>query len=276
MSRKAVWWTAVTASAVGAVLLLNYWASYQPLSTLAYAGIVLAFCGLANLAVPFRFLGIRKRAAGALVFAFGVVLALAALLWPAPTIRVAQHRTLLDDIMPEYQFSERHSQRIHARPGQVMLAIRQTTLGDLKSYATLMRIRGAALRRPYRDPGNSQQERVLDALSAGFISLAASDHEIVMGAIGKARSPRPDVRDLPEFAAYQQEGVKLAFNLYVEDAGDGWSTVCTETRVVALDEYSRRIMGRYWRLIVPGSGLLRRQWLNGIKKRAESAATPQS
>lgn len=276
MSRKAVWWTAVTASAVGAVLLLNYWASYQPLSTLAYAGIVLAFCGLANLAVPFRFLGIRKRAAGALVFAFGVVLALAALLWPAPTIRVAQHRTLLDDIMPEYQFSERHSQRIHARPGQVMLAIRQTTLGDLNSYATLMRIRGAALRRPYRDPGNSQQERVLDALSAGFISLAASDHEIVMGAIGKARSPRPDVRDLPEFAAYQQEGVKLAFNLYVEDAGDGWSTVCTETRVVALDEYSRRIMGRYWRLIVPGSGLLRRQWLNGIKKRAESAATPQS
>lgn len=276
MSRKAVWWTAVTASAVGAVLLLNYWASYQPLSTLAYAGIVLAFCGLANLAVPFRFLGIRKRAAGALVFAFGVVLALAALLWPAPTIRVAQHRTLLDDIMPEYQFSERHSQRIHARPGQVMLAIRQTTLGDLKSYATLMRIRGAALRRPYRDPGNSQHERVLDALSAGFISLAASDHEIVMGAIGKARSPRPDVRDLPEFAAYQQEGVKLAFNLYVEDAGDGWSTVCTETRVVALDEYSRRIMSRYWRLIVPGSGLLRRQWLNGIKKRAESAATPQS
>lgn len=276
MSRKAVWWTAVTASAVGAVLLLNYWASYQPLSTLAYAGIVLAFCGLANLAVPFRFLGIRKRAAGALVFAFGVVLALAALLWPAPTIRVAQHRTLLDDIMPEYQFSERHSQRIHARPGQVMLAIRQTTLGDLKSYATLMRIRGAALRRPYRDRGNSQHERVLDALSAGFISLAASDHEIVMGAIGKARSPRPDVRDLPEFAAYQQEGVKLAFNLYVEDAGDGWSTVCTETRVVALDEYSRRIMGRYWRLIVPGSGLLRRQWLNGIKKRAESAATPQS
>lgn len=276
MSRKAVWWTAVTASAVGAVLLLNYWASYQPLSTLAYAGIVLAFCGLANLAVPFRFLGIRKRAAGALVFAFGVVLALAALLWPAPTIRVAQHRTLLDDIMPEYQFSERHSQRIHARPGQVMLAIRQTTLGDLNSYATLMRIRGAALRRPYRDRGNSQHERVLDALSAGFISLAASDHEIVMGAIGKARSPRPDVRDLPEFAAYQQEGVKLAFNLYVEDAGDGWSTVCTETRVVALDEYSRRIMSRYWRLIVPGSGLLRRQWLNGIKKRAESAATPQS
>ena len=35
-------------------------------------------------------------------------------------IHVAQHRTVLDDIMPEYQFFERHSARIHARPEQVM------------------------------------------------------------------------------------------------------------------------------------------------------------
>lgn len=38
--------------------------------------------------------------------------------------------------------------------------------------------------------------------------------------------------------------------------------MCTETRVLALDDYNGRIMGRYWRLIVPGSGLLRRQWLS--------------
>lgn len=75
------------------VLVFNYWAAYQPLSTLAYSGIVLALFGLANLAFPFRFLGIRKRAVGALIFAGGVGLAIAALLWPAPMIRVAQHKT---------------------------------------------------------------------------------------------------------------------------------------------------------------------------------------
>ena len=45
-----------------AILLFNYWASCQLLATFVYAGIVTALLGLANLALPFRFLGIRKRA----------------------------------------------------------------------------------------------------------------------------------------------------------------------------------------------------------------------
>jgi hypothetical protein len=63
----------------------------------------------------------------------------------------------------------------------------------------------------------------------------------------------------------------MAFDFNVEDAGGGWSTLSTETRVLATDDATRRGMGRYWRLIVPGSGLLRRQWLDGIKRRAEGS-----
>ncbi len=146
MSRKTVWWTLLTAMALAAILLLNYWAAYQPLSTLVYSGIVLAVCGLANLVLPFRFLGIRKRVVGAIILAGGVGLAMAALLWPAPMYRVAQHKTVIDDVMPEYQFFEKHSVRIHARPEQVMQAVRQSTFGDMKSLATLLKIRAAALR----------------------------------------------------------------------------------------------------------------------------------
>ena len=267
MSIKAVSWTLLAAMALAAVLLLNYWASYQPLSTLAYSGIVLSLCGLANLALPFRFLGIRKRAVGALVLAGGVGLAVAALLWPAPIICVAQHRTLLDDIMPEYQFSERHSARIHARPEQVMQAVRQSTFGDMKSLATLLKIRGAALR-SHDTGGFLQDRRVLDAFSASGYLVGGSEHEIVMFGVGAMS--RPKVRTLQEFADYREQGaVKMAYDFNVEDAGGGWSTISAETRVVALDEVSRG-MARYWRLIVPGSGLLRLQWLEGIKKRAES------
>ena len=115
MSFKAVAWTLLAAMAVTTVLVFNYWAAYQPLSTLVYAGIVLALSGLANLVFPFRFLGIRKRAVGAMIIAGGVTLTLTALFWPASMIRVAQPRTRLDQIMPEYQFSEKHSVRIHAR-----------------------------------------------------------------------------------------------------------------------------------------------------------------
>ncbi len=277
MSFKAVSWTLLAAIALAAVLQFNYWASYQPLSALAYFGIVLALCGLANLAIPFRFLGIRKRAIGALVLVGGVVLALTALHWPAPTIRVAQPRTRLDDIMPEYQFSERHSERIRAKPEQVMQAIRQSTFGDMKSLVTLLKIRGAALH--IHDTGDFlQDKRVLDAFSASGYLFGGSEHEIVMAGGANVRAKRPlEVRTLQEFADYREQGaVKMAFDFNVEDAGGGWSIISTETRVLALDDSTRRGMGRYWRLIVPGSGLLRLQWLEGIKRRAESMPNPRS
>jgi hypothetical protein len=278
MSLKAVLWIVLAAMALAAILLFNYWASYQPLSTLAYFGIVLALCGLANLAIPFRFLGIRKRAIGALVLAGGVVFALTGLLWPAPIIRVAQHKTLLDDIMPEYQFSERHSERIHAKPEQVMQAIRQSTFGDMTSLATLLKIRGAALRIHDNTGVFSQDKRVLDSFSASGYIAGGSEHEIVMCGGANVRAKRPlEARTLQEFADYREQGaVKMGYDFNVEDARGGWSKVTAETRVVATDDSTRRGMGRYWRLIVPGSGLLRRQWLEGIKKRAESIPNPRS
>jgi hypothetical protein len=276
MSFKVVAWALLAATALATILLFNSWTSYQPLSTLAYTGIVLALGGLANLILPFRFLGIRKRSVGALILAAGVGVAAAALLWPAPTIRVAQHRTVLDDVMPEYQFFERHSARIHARPEQVMQAVRQSTFGDMKSLVTLLKIRGAVLR--LHDSGEfPQDKRVLDAFSTSGYILGGSEREIVMAGGANVRAKRPlEVRTLQEFAAYREQGaVKMAFDFNADDTGGGWSTLSTETRVLALDDVTRRGMGRYWRLIAPGSGLLRLQWLDGIKRRAESISNPQ-
>src|SRR5215467_16115960 len=274
MSLKAVAWTLLAAMAFAAVLLFNYWASYQPLSTLAYSGIVLALCGLANLTIPFRFLGIRKRFVGALVLAGGVGLAVAALLWPATTFRVEQPRTRLDEVMPEFQFFERHSVRVHAQPEQVMQAIRESTFGDMKSLDTLLRNRGTALR--IRDTGEFlQNKRILDAFAASGYVTGGSEHEVLMCGGANVRAMRPlQVRTLQEFADYREPGaVKMAFDFNVEDAGGGWFAVTAETRVLALDDLARRGMARYWRLIVPGSGLLRRQWLDGIRSRAESMPT---
>lgn len=271
MSIKTLSWILLTAIALGAVLLFNYWASYQLLSTLVYAGIVAALFGLANLAFPFRFLGVRRRAVGALVLVGGVGLALAALLWPPSTVRVAQQRTRLDEIMPEYHFFESHSTRVQARPEKVLQAVRQSTFRDLKSLATLLKIRAAALR--IHDTGQLPQDKgVFDAFSAPGMLLDVSDHEVLMCWIANMRAGRlAQVRTLREFADYREPGgIKMAFNFHVEQAADGSSTLSTDTRVVALDESSRRGMARYWRFIVPGSGLLRRQWLDGIKTRAES------
>ena len=116
-----------------------------------------------------------------------MALTLAALSWPASTVRVAQPKTRLDDIMPEYHFFERHSARVHARPEQAMEAVRQSTLGDMKSLATLLRIRGAALR--IHDTGGlPQDKRVFDAFSAPGVLHGDSEHEIVVCWIADLRA----------------------------------------------------------------------------------------
>lgn len=272
MSFKVVAWTLLAAMAFAAVLLFNYWAAYQPLSTLAYAGIVLALAGLANVVLPFRFLGVRRRAAGALILAGGVALASAALLWPASTIRVAQSKTRLDEFMPEYQFFERHWARIHARPEPVMRAVRQSTFSDMKSLVALLKVRQAVLRQSSHNFGDWLDKPVLDAFSASGYLFGGGEREIAMFGVANVReNRRPELRTLQEFADYREQGaVKMAYGFNVADAGGGWSTITAETRVLALGDDTRRGMGRYWRLIVPGSGLLRLQWLDGIRRRAEA------
>jgi hypothetical protein len=177
----------------------------------------------------------------------------------------------------EYQFYERHATRIHARPEQVMEAIRQSTFGDMKSLATLLKIRGAVLRTPAHDNGGLQDMRILDAFSKSGYLFDGSEHEVTMFGIGKPAPPRPELHTLRQFADYREHGaVKMAFDLSVEDAGEGWCAISTETRLLALDDATRRGAGTFWRLIVPGSGLLRRQWLDGIRRRAESMPNPRS
>jgi hypothetical protein len=270
MSSKAVVWTLLAAMAFATVLLFNHWASYQPLSTLAYSGVVLTLSGLANMILPFRFLGVRKRAVGALILAGGVTLTFAALSWPATMTHVARPATRLDELMPEYQFSERHSARIHARPEHVLQAVRHSTFGDLNSLVTLLKIRGVVSRAPSHGFEDWLDKPVLDGFKASGYLFGGSEREVVILGVWDARANRrPEVRTLQELADYREPGaVKMGFDFIVEEAAPGWSTLTTETRVVALHDSSRG-MARYWRFMVPGSGLLRLQWLEGIRKRAE-------
>ena len=260
----------LAAIAVGAALLFNYWAPSEWASLLVYTGIVTAILGLANVALPFRFMGVRKRLVGALVLAVGAALSAAALYWPAATLRAAQPKTLVDEIMPEYQFSEVHRTRVHAPREQVMRAIREATFNDMTSLTTLLKIRGVVLRAPSHAE-EFQNRRILEAFQASGYLTGTSDHEIALfGAVDIRAQRRPDLRDLQQLAAYRAPGtVKMAFGFDVHDAGNGWCDVNAETRVAVIGEVATG-MARYWRLILPGSGLLRRQWLEGIKHRAEA------
>jgi hypothetical protein len=45
--------------------------------------------------------------------------------------------------------------------------------------------------------------------------------------------------------------------------------VVGQTRIQALDDAARAVMARYWRVIDPGSGMIRRMWLRAVRDRAE-------
>jgi len=110
--------------------------------------------------------------------------------------------------------------------------------------------------------------------SAGspFFELTSDGSELVMGGVGKFwnSAPRPKVRDSVGFEAFNDPGYgKMAFNLRVEDDGGGWTRLSTETRLRSTDDSGRRALACYWRVIYPGSGLLRRTWLDAARRRAE-------
>lgn len=79
----------------------------------------------------------------------------------------------------------------------------------------------------------------------------------------------PDIREAREFAAFDEPGyARVAVNFSAGTA-HGRTVLTTETRVLTTDSGSRRKFGRYWRLIRPGSAMIRRSWLRAAKRRAE-------
>ena len=62
-------------------------------------------------------------------------------------------------------------------------------------------------------------------------------------------------------------------NFMVTADGPGRSLVSTETRVFANSPSARRQFATYWRLIYPGSAIIRRMWLRAVRKRAMTAVS---
>ena len=63
---------------------------------------------------------------------------------------------------------------------------------------------------------------------------------------------------------------KVAINFHVQETGGDLCRVTTETRIFCTDFSARTRFGVYWRLIYPGSDIIRRMWLRAVKRRAEA------
>lgn len=244
-------------------------------SIIAYAGLVAALGGGVSLLKPLRFLRIRTRRAGVVVLAAGVAVVMIGMLLPSSMQRIAAPQTRLDEFAPQFQFNEFHHIPVNAPAAAVDKAIREVTADEIWLFRTLTGIRRGGREMP-QSILNPSKAPILDvATRSGFLLLADEPgREIVIGAVVMAPpgTKRPESFGPQDYQALERVGfAKATMNFRIEpQPGEGSVTVTTETRVYATDEASARRFARYWRVIYPGSALLRRTWLRAIQKRAEA------
>lgn len=181
------------------------------------------------------------------------------------------NETRLDQFMPVWHFRERHAIGIAAPPARVFAAIKEVRAKEIAFFNILVWIRrgGRSGSESILNPGASAP--LLDvATRSGFIYLADdAPRELVVGTVIIA-PPGIDCAPTPQmFNTTLAPGYALAaMNFLVTPDGRNGSLVSTETRVFANSPSARRRFARYWRLIYPGSALIRRMWLRAVKRRA--------
>jgi len=245
---------------------------------LVYLGLIAIGLGGVSLLRPLSFLAIRTRRQAAVFLALGFVVAVIGGFLPARETRAANGRTQLDQFAPAYQFSEFHSVKIAASKEQVYRAIKLVTADEIALFRTLTWLRRFGRPGPESILNPPAQVPVLDvATKTSFLILADEpNREIVLGTLVVApRGWRPTVKPTPDnfkalIVTTNNPGFATAtMNFRIEDAEPTACTLTTETRVYATDESTRRRLALYWRVIYPGSALIRRMWLRAIAHRAE-------
>jgi hypothetical protein len=264
---------------VAGIAFSLHYVPFSAPSFAAWVGIAAVLVGLACLARPLELIGVTTRRRALVVVLCGAAAAVTGVLWPSHVMRSARPHQRLDDFLPEYQFSEHHEVRVRAPLEAVVAAVRQVGLRDMPVAVLLLRIRGAASGDFHPSPPDARP--LLDTMlepGAGFLALDLSDpSELVLGMVGRTHAPRPPLTTPEEFAAFTApDGIRVAFNLCAVDEGNGVVRVSTETRSLANGDAARRLFARYWRIIYPGSAIIRRVWLDAIIARAERLANGQT
>jgi hypothetical protein len=182
---------------------------------------------------------------------------------------------LIDDYLPAYQFSERHSRPIAATSERVMAAVSAYRPDNDRFFAAMIGLRELPMRLSARIAGRPA------ALPApfGLENFTRLDErpgsEMVYGLVG--RFWRRDfglvaIADGAAFRAFGEPGVaKLALGFIATATGSG-TTLATETRVYCPDPVALRRFAPYWYLIRPVSGLIRGRMLAAIQRASELPA----
>ena len=180
--------------------------------------------------------------------------------------------TLLDQFLQDWDFREYHSRRIEAPAHRVRAALLAITPRDLpfSSLMLALRLAPAALMARRRPPALGRP--LLDHFhELGFVELANTESEIVLGAVGQFWRFREELVPLSSaenFTSFDTPGfAKGAMNIQIVDEGDT-TVLSTETRVHATDDRARRSFRPFWIPVRAIGGVMRLEMLRAVARRA--------
>lgn len=165
---------------------------------------------------------------------------------------------------------------IAVAPDQVWAALMALTFKDLWVTAPLMAVRSfpsmLARKGALSTKGQTQAQPVLEAMVGGrFVELHRDAPSILtLGLIGQfwklsggvdAAVAGPDAFDEPGY-------VKTAMDFTISTHRDG-TRVTTTTKNMTTDRHAAKMFGRYWRVVGPGSKVIRLDMLRALKRQAE-------
>jgi hypothetical protein len=179
---------------------------------------------------------------------------------------------LLDRFIPKFDVREYHETMVAAPAAITYEAAREMDIFESALVRAIFRGREVLMNA--RAPARQPQPLLDETLSLGWGILAEEPgREIVVGAVTRPWEPNVRFQSLPpdEFAAFREPGyVKIAWTLTAIPLDESRSQFRTETRVATTDADARARFRRYWAVMAPGIGLIRRQTLGLVRRDAEA------
>ena len=161
----------------------------------------------------------------------------------------------LDGLLPNYDHNEVHTVDVEAGAESAMAAFLATPAAPDGVTRLLFRLRGL------RPNGT-----IVEALTRlGFTVLQQEPTQVVLGVAGRPWTRGGEMHD---FADARPGDVRVAVEVRATPIDGRRCVVSTETRIQATDVASRRAFARYWRVVRPFSGLIRRRWLRAAARSA--------
>jgi hypothetical protein len=174
--------------------------------------------------------------------------------------------TLLDELMPLHDHATMHGRAVAAPVATVARAIESTTLDEARVARLLLGVRtlGRSLRGPsiaISEAGDGEH---------GFLQVGRSASEVVVGFAGRPWPGGEPLEPFADAAAWRAfvptDSVKVAMSVRCGTASYG-TLLLTETRILC-GPMAGQAFGRYWRIVRPGSDLVRRSLLRAIARTA--------